>query len=297
MRVLDLFCGAGGLSYGFKMAGHEIVLGIDICQDACKTFEQNCGTARCMDMKLITPRDLLPIDIIVGGPPCQEFSFGNSERTMELQQVLMFIGLVNILKPKYYLMENVLGLRNKIDLGYLELDACDYAVPQHRKRLFWTNITRPKETHAEVEGIDLNGNKIEKWISVEEAIGLSGILEHGKYRGRDKELRIYRTDIPSPTLLTDNRMKIMLSHNRTPEKPLSQSPYFYNDQPSMTVTTMGIRYEQEGEWVPLEPEQLATLQSFPKEYKFHGKKQSVLRQIGNAVPPLLAYAFAKQIHP
>ena len=87
LNVLDLFCGAGGLSYGFGSAGFNVLLGIDNDAKALETFELNHKGAKsiCGDITQIEyEKDIKPllgekqIDVIIGGPPCQEMRFRRS---------------------------------------------------------------------------------------------------------------------------------------------------------------------------------------------------------------------------
>ena len=81
-NVLDLFCGCGGLSLGFEQAGFHVLLGIDIWEDALKTYKHNHTSSRtlCADMSSLTGKEVADIingekvDVIIGGPPCQGFS-------------------------------------------------------------------------------------------------------------------------------------------------------------------------------------------------------------------------------
>jgi DNA (cytosine-5)-methyltransferase 1 len=189
--VLDLFCGAGGMSLGFKMAGYVIGLGIDRDSQACQTHAHNFnGHTICNDLHRISdPLALLSeqgidrVDVVIGGPPCQGFSrVGrgklrtlNQNHTQDLrnQLYLEYIRFVAIIRPLYFVMENVpdLGkypdgdkrLLDKIQdeferLGYITntriLNAAAYGVPQFRKRLFvignrlGQSITWPEPTHG-----------------------------------------------------------------------------------------------------------------------------------------------------
>ena len=115
--VIDLFCGCGGLSYGFIEAGYDVLLGIDHWKDAIVTFENTHKNAKGIvaDLFTETPKDISKqtgiknIDVIIGGPPCQGFSIAgkriiNDERN---QLYKSFVSFVDFYKPKVFVMENV----------------------------------------------------------------------------------------------------------------------------------------------------------------------------------------------
>lgn len=173
--VLDLFCGAGGMSQGFKLAGYEIGLGIDVDLLACQTHNHNFnGHTVCKDLQeienpgeFIREQGIERVDIIIGGPPCQGFSrvgrgkmrklrndpdFINDPRNKIYKE---FVRFVEELKPAYFVMENVPDMSFYLDEGEKLLDkilksfnrlgykaemqvllAADYGVPQMRRRLF-----------------------------------------------------------------------------------------------------------------------------------------------------------------
>jgi DNA-cytosine methyltransferase len=131
VTVLDLFCGAGGFSEGFRQAGFDVVFGIDNWEPACRTYEiNNLGEVRKLDFfdldveKIISLKEELnrkygEIDVVVGSPPCVEFSYaknggqGNIEKGMIL--VRRFLLFVAVFRPKYWLMENVPRLRDALN--------------------------------------------------------------------------------------------------------------------------------------------------------------------------------------
>lgn len=166
LKVLDLFCGAGGLSLGFQRAGYEIVGGVDFDSFAMETHRANfksrfeyCGDIKTISDDLIL-RELSDVDVIIGGPPCQGFSIANRyEREAEDPRNKLFfefMRFVQIIKPKVFVIENVPGILTK-DSGYAKdrilditsngstryktsvgvLNAKDYGVPQLRKRAFF----------------------------------------------------------------------------------------------------------------------------------------------------------------
>lgn len=163
LNVLDLFCGAGGLSYGFECAGFDILLGIDNDAKALETFELNHKGSKsiCGDITQITYEDHIKplldgkqIDVIIGGPPCQGMSLSGPRKFDDPRNklYLSYIRLVKEIQPKAFVIENVPGLvglfggqiKDSIiekftEMGYhIEykiLCSADYGVPQSRKRV------------------------------------------------------------------------------------------------------------------------------------------------------------------
>ncbi len=172
-KIIDLFCGAGGMSEGFVNAGFAVAVAVDHDQDACQTFAANIPAKIVhTDISTITdPEALLEnlpvnsIDVVVGGPPCQGFSTVGRARIRSLdkenQHILLaknelyrqFFRFVEAFRPTFFIMENVPTLikfdeeaymkgiqqecdRLKYDWTYRVIDAADHGVPQTRRRLF-----------------------------------------------------------------------------------------------------------------------------------------------------------------
>jgi len=113
-RVLDIFCGGGYLSYGFQMAGYDLDGGFDNWDAAVKTYEKYLGAqAHLVDVALFYPGKKDYEVIIVGGPPCDDFSLVNTRRNIygkRAQLVLDFCRIVNDVKPEAFVFENVIHL-------------------------------------------------------------------------------------------------------------------------------------------------------------------------------------------
>lgn len=165
-RVADLFCGAGGLSEGFRQAGCSVVVGSDSDPDACETFRLNFPEAEVIhgDIREAGVRRKLvsaatDIDIIVGGPPCQAFSqVRNHSRLIDDPRNSLyreFVRILDKLEPRAFVMENVpgleqMGVREQVleDLALngiynvrsQVIDAVDFGVPQTRKRIIFTGV-------------------------------------------------------------------------------------------------------------------------------------------------------------
>lgn len=170
LRCLDLFCGCGGLSKGFSLAGYDVIGGIDFNQPAVNTFALNFPNAKaiCCDLMEMsedaikeTFRDET-VDILIGGPPCQGFSSANRYASDEIKDprnklFFQFVKFVDLFSPAAIVIENVRGILTK-DNGYAKrriedifkkrgykvvnkiLNAADYGVPQNRLRNFFVML-------------------------------------------------------------------------------------------------------------------------------------------------------------
>ncbi len=163
VTVLDLFCGCGGMSLGFKRAGYNVLAGVDNDEVALKTYRHNLDTlglnadlssSKYID-KIKGAIKRKKIDIIIGGPPCQGFSLTGTRLLNDPRNNLFksFFNAIDEFKPKIVLLENVRGMKSlykgviKKEIisefesrGYNTansvLNAADYGVPQNRERFF-----------------------------------------------------------------------------------------------------------------------------------------------------------------
>jgi DNA (cytosine-5)-methyltransferase 1 len=212
MNVVSLFSGCGGFDLGFKLSGYNIIWANEILKDACESYRLNIGDhIVCEDITKISLDSIPKADIVIGGPPCQSFSLVGKRDPGDIRSGLVwnYLDIINKIKPKIFLMENVYGIKsaknpdgskvidnlNKAfaDLGYstevFSLNAADYGVPQLRKRVFIVGnnlgmkITEPPKTHSEklddINWVDaVNGLK--NWVTSFEAISdLSNTNESG----------------------------------------------------------------------------------------------------------------------
>ena len=165
-RVVDLFCGAGGLAEGFRQAGYSVCGGVDIDPDAAATFASNfpgaitiVGNIREPKTAARTAKLVSQADVLIGGPPCQAFSqVRNHARLIDDPRNSLyreFVRMVRSASPLAFLMENVPGLdqlrikQQVVDDLSQEgdykvraqlVDAVDFGVPQTRKRLVFLGV-------------------------------------------------------------------------------------------------------------------------------------------------------------
>ena len=195
VSVVSLFSGGGGLDLGFKSSGYNILWAIDNNQDAVNTYKENLDNhIICADINKIDEKVIPHADVIIGGPPCQSFSLAGNRHVEDArgQLVWRYITIINEVKPKAFVFENVTGLLSaknsngeKIlsllqeafkEIGYTintkVINSADYGIPQRRKRVIIVGLKGkkqfifPKETHNE------DGSKgLKRYVSVEDALG------------------------------------------------------------------------------------------------------------------------------
>jgi DNA (cytosine-5)-methyltransferase 1 len=190
LTVVDLFCGAGGFSEGFRQQGFDIIYAADNWAQAVETFRANHPNARVVkvDLMHLSAEEVPRADVLIGGPPCTEFSGSNSGRNRDIESgmalVMRFLYFVHSLRPRWWVMENVPRLLDILprrvsykDLGigqsgFFEIprmsvfNAADFGAPQRRLRLFSGLYPDPVQTHAEVPTSSLEGIVYTQWISM-----------------------------------------------------------------------------------------------------------------------------------
>ena len=191
INFIDIFCGAGGLSYSFKKRKHNLNLAIDIDKVSTLTLKKNYPSLKNNiineDIKNIIKNKKIfklvkKVDLLMGGPPCQGFSTANRQNIIndprnELYKY--FIKFAELSKPKYILIENVIGIKSRAndiikkldEIGYLSdfrvLQAQDFGVPQNRKRLFFFAIKKninPNYLENFFEFLELYKKKSKKFL-------------------------------------------------------------------------------------------------------------------------------------
>lgn len=292
MRTVDLFCGCGGMSCGFQKAGYNLVGAFDCWEPALFCYNQNFDhEAHNVDLSnediALREIGLLEPEIIIGGPPCQDFSSaGERQEGNRASLTVSFAKIIKSIRPKYFVMENV--SRAKLSNAYQEarrifkeagyglteqvLDASKCGVPQKRKRFFCVGAL--DETDGFLDGY-LSHNQSVLPLTVRQYFDDNGLEMSFDYYYRHPRTydrrAIYSVDEPSPTIRGVNRPK----------------PPEYRRHPNDAVSPEGVR--------SLTAEQRAIIQTFPIDFKFGENNVAAEQMIGNAVPVNLAFHVARAL--
>lgn len=230
--VVELFCGCGGTSVGFEMAGYQIGLGCDIHKFSIETFRMNHeGVSTILgDIHNVKVEDVInllngrQVDVLIGGVPCQGFSLNNRKRHADDKRNQLykeFLRFVKALKPRAILLENVSGMKSTGDfvpeiekslseVGGMEvksklLYAPDYGVPQSRLRLVFVGVKGKKFDFNSIEKTNGDGTG-KPYNTVWDAIGdlpeLASNEEAKKYtrRPQTEYQKLMRGDVPTGKL-------------------------------------------------------------------------------------------------
>jgi len=323
MKAIDLFCGAGGLSLGLKMAGWDVAAAIEYERMAMETHARNmpevdhlCGDVRDVDFR----RYRGAIDLVAGGPPCQPFSVSGKQLGNEdlRDMVPQFVRAVREIKPKIFLLENVLGLTTARFLPYLEgkirelaklgfnvqwkvLNAADYGVPQKRLRLIVVGVREgadfkfPNPTH----GI----GKKKAYQTVAQALSdcpddepnrarvvyaKNPILRRSPYAGMLLNGKGRPLDMDAPSFTIPASAGGNRTHILDPEGVLRKyhAHLMHGGKPRSGDVEGCSR---------LTVKQSARLQTFPDSFEFAGRRNQRYTQIGNAVPPAFGAAVGRKL--
>lgn len=332
IKTLSLFSGAGGLDIGFHQAGFDIVACVELNAAYCKTLEANKGRyfsssldVHCTDIKLFDPKPYADkgIECVIGGPPCQTFSaagrrsggvLGTDDDRGRLFE--SYCRILEVIKPKVFVFENVYGLPGAnggepwreiqaafSKIGYSlqadVLDAADYGVPQHRERLIIVgsknekvSFSFPEPTH----GPDSNAKA--PLFTVGEAIadlqsedekphdlgGLYGHLLPIIPEGLNYSFLTREMGYPKPYFAWRSKF----------------SDFLYKadrNAPCRTLKAQPGKFTGPFHWKNrhFTTDELKRLQTFPDEYLVVGTYGKVMEQVGNSVPPRLAYVIATSV--
>jgi DNA (cytosine-5)-methyltransferase 1 len=333
IKTLSLFSGAGGLDLGFHQAGFDIVACVEIEEAYCKTLRANSGGNRalgphaqvfCEDVNAFDPTPFVNVGIecIIGGPPCQTFSaagrrsggvIGTGDARGRLFE--RYCEILSLIQPRVFVFENVYGLpgangggpwREMLsafsDLGYQlkaeVVDAADYGVPQHRERLIMVGY-RDADFQFPLPTCGPDSTSGAPLVSIRTAIAdlqSSGEPFHDGLGG------MYGHLLPLvPEGLNYAFFTAEMGH---PEPQFAWRSKFHDllykvdpDAPARTLKAQPGKFTGPFHWKNrhFTIDELRRLQSFPDDYEIVGRYNQVVEQIGNSVPPRLAYVMASAV--
>lgn len=338
-KIIDLFCGCGGLSLGFEKAGFEVVCAIDMWNKAIETYNHNHKNkvAECLDIHKLTNERLKEMNSdhgivgVIGGPPCQGFSKVGTRDVNDPRNhlYLEYCRVVEQISPDFFVLENVGGLLTLCNgmfrddilkrfgaLGYnvqfREICAADYGVPQNRHRVFFVGIKGKDFVFPEKCGYTVTSkDAISDLVPLNLEDGMDEMHPYlckpqndyqRQMRGKQRKVANHQITVHTEKTIdiiskvpdggTIYDLPAEYWEVRKYRKGFERMP---SGRPCHTVDTGHRNYFHYKEnRIPTAREN-ARLQSFPDDYVFLGTKTDQYKEIGNAVPPLLAYSVAKAI--
>ncbi len=289
MRLIDLFCGCGGMSLGFQNAGFDVIAAYDKWEPAVNIYRANFSHPifeyDLNNDEVIDQINSNHPDIIIGGPPCQDFSIAGLRNLGERANLtIRYAEIVTKVRPKWFVMENVYNIvkmpilpkaidifkKSGYGLTYRVFDASYYGVPQMRKRFIMIGCLGEKDGFLDQV---LDKHKANKPMSVFDYLGTSFGTEFYYMHPRSYKRRaVFSIYEPSATIRGVNR-------------PV---PSNYKSHPSDKTSDLSkVR--------ALSSAERGLIQTFPADFKWVGNKSDVEQAIGNAVPVRLAEYIGKAI--
>lgn len=322
--VVSLFSGCGGKDLGFEgdfqifgrhyeKNNFKIIWANDIDKHACATYKHNFKfDILCDDIKNVEINSIPRADIVIGGFPCQDFSVAGKRKGLTSKRGQLYLEMKKVIKhckPLAFVAENVEGITNingsnetierisadfascGYNVTYKLFNACDYGVPQTRRRVFIIGIRKDLSKRIYFPyPVREQLSEVRPWMTAQEAIddlwdklddpnvfnhSLKDVSKAKFYEGKRMQGN-YRisADKPSITIRAEHHGNIE-GHYRTnnPDNP-----------------------EDISAWRRLSVRECARLQTFPDDFEFKGATTYTYKQVGNAVPPVLAWYIARALY-
>ena len=282
---VDLFCGCGGWTAGLRKAGWTPTLGVDIDRTALETYKTNhpsVGTIQCDVTRLKASQLPTKVDLVVASPPCQTFSYMGKRADSVTDDLCHHVTRVaSLTSAQVVMLENVSGILTKgntfarlmdslkrkgYHVQYAKVNAADFGVPQRRRRVILIASVRalpilpmPSSAHISMPRVLSRPDQIppEYWLKPDRIASLRSRVSGGYVR--------------------------FIPHDRQAVAPTIIASYAAASAQSALIEYSSQKVRA------LTEKECARLQSFSSTYKWCGTQRDVYRQIGNAVPPRLAW--------
>ncbi len=327
-RVASMFAGCGGMDLGLAWAGYEIVYANEIDHVASATYERNLGLK--VDTRPVEEVDVETVpdhDLLVGGFPCQPFSYAGKRDGLRDPRGMLFFSLVDVLdakRPNFFIFENVKGLRTHAkgetfrsvskaltDIGYRfeygVLNALRFGCSQQRERIFLVGIRDDLKGQFAFPSFALPMVSVKD--AIDDLVGRTDVPNNEPMKHTSRILERYK-HVPQGGSLADvpaehQQRKRGAPHLVSGKQSTQSYRRMREGEPSPTVCAMFqahfIHYSQDRN---LTAREAARLQSFPDDFVFEGKRTvmswedelSQYAQIGNAVAPRVAYALGRGLY-
>lgn len=325
LKLISLFSGCGGMDLGFcgnfsvlgktyEKNPYDILFSNDIIQKACDTYSHNFDCkAYCCDVKELDYSLLPKADVVIGGFPCQDFSLAGKRRGLDAERGRLYLEMKKVIeyvKPMAFVAENVDGIRrNKVgdnssaldvilddfrtlgyNIVYKTLNAADYGVPQNRIRVIIVGIK--KELHKSMKyPKPTNGNNSSSpWITSKEAIDdLWTLIDKTPIKNHTSKDYSKAKFYPGKAMQGNCRIKA------DRPAPTIRSEHHGNIEGHYRTTNPDTPDDVDG-WRRLSVRECARLQTFPDNFEFPVSSSDAYKQIGNAVPPVLAWHIARALY-
>lgn len=339
LRCVSLFSGCGGLDLGIQRAGFEVVFANDADALCAQSYKANLERGNFLlgpvesitsEHMAITMRE--PVDLLVGGPPCPPYSksrFYLSDKPRGINDPVGdatlngYLRVLDIVRPRAFLLENVSGFRYRGQTGGLELleekarrlgyatnwavlNAADYGVPQIRERFIMLGglggrIEMPEPTHAKQPGGTLHSIGLQPWRTAGEVLGDLDSDENADDTGHFAGGRHH--DLLREVPPGDNYLFFTEKRGHPDPKFIWRSRYWSfllklsPDLPAWTIQAKRSNNMGPFHWRNriLRINEVKRLQTFPDDFQLAGRVEEQWRQLGNAVPPLLAQALGQRL--
>ncbi|MFW9834399.1 MAG: DNA cytosine methyltransferase [Candidatus Thorarchaeota archaeon] len=316
MKILDLFCGAGGFSYGFKPHIDDKHLAIDIDSSALETFALNYPKSITWETDIhslhsMQIEDALngPPDVIIASPPCEEFSKANPDSKRSAAEriygegtaklLLDAIRIIGDLSPETFIIENVAALlqaggsdivkrefeRVGIDKIYINLiRAHQHGNPSRRLRVFISNIKLKLARSSAPSVMEAIGDLPELGLSLllNPEMDVPNHIEYPLSEEKQKAI--------SKTKQGQGAKHFRVSKNRS----LPNWVRLYPNQLATSINGLS-RYIHPHQNRLLTVREHARLMSYPDSFVFTGFSDSQYNQVGESVPPIVSKLIAQEV--